>query len=236
MSIMKKVKKWTYGKPPGFPPFPMPPMSPPLALDRESFNELKHLIILVILTDKPDGLTGYSLQKRYKLSRTSVLRLLESLEELEYVDTKVDLVKGRSHKLFILTERGKEYLEELKKKWAYQLAFLSEIAPPEEYGHPLMSIGLQRRFLFEIPDFESKDDALDYFRGLRSHLKQLHTRFERRKIIINNVRTALDKIISQIEKMEDFNLENISKLLENVRENIMKLDREANEDKEYEVE
>lgn len=233
---MKKVKKWTYGKPPGFPPFPMPPMSPPLALDRESFNELKHLIILVILTDKPDGLTGYSLQKRYKLSRTSVLRLLESLEELEYVDTKVDLVKGRSHKLFILTERGKEYLEELKKKWAYQLAFLSEIAPPEEYGHPLMSIGLQRRFLFEIPDFESKDDALDYFRGLRSHLKQLHTRFERRKIIINNVRTALDKIISQIEKMEDFNLENISKLLENVRENIMKLDREANEDKEYEVE
>jgi len=233
---MKKVKKWTYGKPPGFPPFPMPPMPPPLALDRESFNELKHLIILVILTDKPDGLTGYSLQKRYKLSRTSVLRLLESLEELEYVDTKVDLVKGRSHKLFILTERGKEYLEELKKKWAYQLAFLSEIAPPEEYGHPLMSIGLQRRFLFEIPDFESKDDALDYFRGLRSHLKQLHTRFERRKIIINNVRTALDKIISQIEKMEDFNLENISKLLENVRENIMKLDREANEDKEYEVE
>lgn len=235
MSIIKKVKKRTYGKPPGFPPFPMPPRPPPLALDRESFNELKHLIVLVILSDKPDGLTGYSLQKRYKLSRTSVLRLLESLEELKYVDTKVNLVNGRSHKLFILTRMGKEYLEELKKKWAYQLAFLSEIAPPEEYGHPLMSIGLQRRFLFGIPDFKSKDDALDYFRGLRSYLKQLHMRFEKRKIIMNNVRTALDKIISQIEKMEDFNLENISKLLENVRKNIMKLDREANEDKEYEV-
>ena len=227
---MKKEKRQTYGKPTGFPPFPIPPRPPPLALDRESFNELKHLIILVILSDKPDGLTGYSLQRKYKLSRTSVLRQLKSLEEQGYVETKVDLVSGRSQKLFTLTETGKKYLEELKKKWAYQLAFLSEIAPLEEYGHPLMSIGLQRRFLFGIPDFESKDDALDYFRGLRSHLKQLHMRFEKRKIIINNVRTALDKIISQIEKMEDFNLENIRKLLENARKNIMKLDREANED------
>jgi len=145
---MKKEKRQTYGKPTGFPPFPIPPRPPPLALDRESFNELKHLIILVILSDKPDGLTGYSLQRKYKLSRTSVLRQLKSLEEQGYVETKVDLVSGRSQKLFTLTETGKKYLEELKKKWAYQLAFLSEIAPLEEYGHPLMSIGLQRRFLF----------------------------------------------------------------------------------------
>ena len=232
---MEKEKKQTYGQPLGYPPFPMPPRPPPLALDRESFNELKHLIILVILSDKPDGLTGYSLQKKYKLSRTSVLRQLESLEEQEYVETKVDLVSGRSQKLFTLTETGKKYLEELKKKWAYQLAFLSEIAPPEEYGYPLLSIGLQRQLLSEIPDFESKDDALDYFRGLRSHLKQLHMRFEKRRIIVNNVKTALDKIISQIEIMEDFSLEDIRELLENVRENIMKVDREENEDIEYEV-
>ena len=104
---MKKEKRQTYGKPTGFPPFPIPPRPPPLALDRESFNELKHLIILVILSDKPDGLTGYSLQRKYKLSRTSVLRQLKSLEEQGYVETKVDLVSGRSQKLFTLTETGK---------------------------------------------------------------------------------------------------------------------------------
>ncbi len=131
---MKKVKKWICRKPPGFPLFPIPPMPLPLVLSKEAFNELKHLIILVILADKPDGLTGYSLQKMYNLSRTSVLRLLENLEKLGYVDTTVDIVKGRSHKSYILTEKGKKYLEELKKKWARQLAFLSEIAPPEEYG------------------------------------------------------------------------------------------------------
>lgn len=226
---MEKERKQTYGQPLGYSLFPALPRPPPLALDRESFNELKHLIILVILSDKPDGLTGYSLQRKYKLSRTSVLRQLKSLEEQGYVETKVDLVSGRSRKLFTLAETGKKYLEELKKKWAYRLAFLSEIAPPEEYESPFIAIALQRQLLSEIPDFKSKDDALYYFRGLRSHLKQLHMKFERRRILMNNVRIALDKIISQIEKMKDFNLENIRKLLENARENIMKVDREENE-------
>ena len=153
----------------GQPQFP-PPM-PPIPISREDFKEIKHFFILSIIIDKKEGINGYQLQEKYQIPRGSMIRSLEELEKGEYLNVKEMTIEGRDQKIYFISEKGKEYLEQLKEKWANEFAMMSDMAPPEVYAHPFARRPHRKRIIRFIEQCESKEDALDYFRGMRSKLK-----------------------------------------------------------------
>jgi DNA-binding PadR family transcriptional regulator len=199
-----------HGPPPhppfgGFPPFLKGPFKPPLPIGREAFQEIRDFIVLMIISEFPNGITGYQLQEKYNFPRGTLVRTLQELEEKKYLESKEEIVEGRSNKFFIITELGRRFLEELKLKWANVFSMMSEISP---------SKGLRNVLLDKIKDFEDKEDAIDFFRGLRSWMKGMLKRIEKRIENLDATRVDLDRIIEEIERMDSLNKEKIMQMVE----------------------
>jgi len=64
-----------------FPPFPKGPFKPPLPIGRESFQEIRDFIVLIIISEYPNGITGYQLQDKYNFPRGTLIRTLQELED-----------------------------------------------------------------------------------------------------------------------------------------------------------
>jgi len=191
-------------------------------MTRESFKEIKQFFILIILMGKPEGITGYQLQDKYSFPRGNMLRTLEELIEKKCVKTRKTVIKGRAQKFYIITDKGKHYLEELKEKWANRFARMSDMAPPERYGNPFFKTGPKMQMIQNIDDFKSKEDALDYFRGMRSSLKTFLASLEKRKENIEITKSELDGIIENIEKMKFFNVDEIKELVSEIQKKFRK--------------
>jgi DNA-binding PadR family transcriptional regulator/uncharacterized protein (UPF0335 family) len=209
-----------WGRPerPDFPgPFPHygpPPHGgrpPPFFMTRESFTEIKHLMVLMLLADKPEGITGYQLQEQYSIPRGNLIRTLEELEQGGYVATRDAVENGRNQKYYIVTNEGNAYVERLKESWASQFTMLSEMAPPDTYGNPFMRRARMNGMLERIP--ASKDDAIDYFHGLRymisQYLERLHKRIER----LEQTKAKFDEILAEIEQMDPYDVEVVKALV-----------------------
>ena len=106
------------GRPHGYGHHKHPPgmFRPMMSMSKESFREMRRFFVLKILTDNLEGITGYQLQEKYHFPRTNVLRLLDQLEEEKYVETKEEIVDGRTNKLYLITEKGIKYNEEQWEK------------------------------------------------------------------------------------------------------------------------
>jgi DNA-binding PadR family transcriptional regulator len=188
-----------------FPPFSRRHFKPPLPIGRESFQQIRDFIVLLIISEYPKGITGYQLQDKYNFPRGTLIRTLQELEDKNYLESKEEIVEGRANKFFIITEHGRKFLEELKLRWANVFSMMSEISP---------SKGLRLVLLEKIKEFESKDDAIDFFRGLRSWMSSMLKGIEKK---INNFKRGkanLDKIIEEIEKMDTLSKEKILKMVE----------------------
>ena len=210
------------GGPPFFwlkPPFPGGHFSPPLPVSRESFQEIRDFIMLLIISEYPNGITGYQLQDKYNLSRGTLIRTLQELEDKKYLKSKEEIVEGRANKFYIITELGRKFLEELKLKWANLFSMMSEITP---------SKGLRLVLLEKIKEFESKDDAIDFFRGLRSWMKGMLQRIERKIENFKGSKADLDRIIGEIEKMDTLSKD---KIIEMVEDSIKKREEYENNEK-----
>jgi len=188
-----------------FPPFPKGHFKPPLPIGREAFQEIRDFIVLLIISEYPNGITGYQLQDKYNFPRGTLIRTLQELEDKNYLKSKEEIVEGRANKFFIITELGRKFLEELKLKWANLFSMMSEISP---------SKGLRLVLLEKINEFESKDDATDFFRGLRSWMKSMLKGIEKRIESFKQSKANLDEIIEEIEKMTFLNKERIKEMVE----------------------
>ncbi|MHA1681613.1 MAG: PadR family transcriptional regulator [Promethearchaeota archaeon] len=188
-----------FGPPPGAGPFDAPP---PLPLTREDFMEMKHIFVLLIIQGHPDGITGYRLQERYSFPRGTLLRILAELEENEFVETKELVEGGRKQKVFSLNDKGIEYLEGLKEKWALQFAMLSDVAPPERYAFPFHEPRRGGNMLDIIDNLESKQEADDFFRGMRGRVTGLRNRLSNRLDDVNGMLDGINGIIDAIGGME----------------------------------
>jgi DNA-binding MarR family transcriptional regulator len=173
--------------------------------------------MLTILADNADGITGYQIQDKYKIPRSNVIRILDKFEQQDYVETEESVIEGRAQKKFRLTTKGKEFLDELKEKWAMQFAFFSELAPPERYGDPFIRPGLYKRMVSDIKDFESPEDALDYFQGYRSYIKRRLSRFEKRFNRLSSVKTELDNVIQEVSTWDELKIDELKKILEKIK-------------------
>jgi DNA-binding MarR family transcriptional regulator len=202
---------------------PFPPPMPPIPISREDFKEIKHFFILSIIMDKKEGINGYQLQERYKIPRGSLIRSLDELEKGEYLKVRETTVEGRDQKIYFVSEKGKQYLEQLKERWANEFAMMSDMAPPELYAHPFTRRPHRMKMMHYIERCESKEDALDYFRGMRSRLKGSIKRLNSRIQNITQIKEQLDSIIASIEKMDILDKKKVKELLEDVKKNIRHL-------------
>ena len=220
-------------EPPPFPPFGFerhhspfrfpsrrerPPRGPPFPLTRKAFKNLKNFFMLTILADNTYGITGYQLQDKYKIPRSNVIRILRKLEKQGYVSTEESIVDGRAHKKYRITDSGKEFLDDLKEKWALQFAFFSELAPPEMYGDPFIRPNLYRRMITDIDEFQSPEDALDYFQGYRSYIKRRIAKVERRSKRLVTIKEGLDAIIQELNSWEELKIDELKALLDKIRD------------------
>jgi DNA-binding PadR family transcriptional regulator len=164
-----------------------------LPVGRESFQEIRDFIVLLIISEYPYGITGYQLQDKYNFPRGTLVRTLQALEDKQYLKSREEILEGRANKFYIITELGKKFLEELKLKWANVFSIMSEINPPE---------GLKRIIFEKVEEFESKEDAIDFFRGIRSWMKSVLNRIELRIEKLKGSKADLDRIVKEIEEME----------------------------------
>ena len=102
-------------------------------------------------------------------------------------------------------------MEDLKGKYAMQFAMLTEIAPPEKYGgfpfsrRPHLRPDIRRH----VEDFQSLDDARDFFHGIRYRVREYKKRLESRISRIEGRLNELNQIIKELEAMEEFDKDKI---------------------------
>lgn len=206
----------------GFPPFfgPKHHFRPPLPMTYESFKEIRYFMILMILADNPKGITGYQLQEKFHIPRGNLLRIMDELAEMNYVSTSESVIKGRAQKFFILSEKGKKYLDQLKEKWAERFAQISEIAAPNMFGSLFIKKGLDMILSSQIDLLESKEDALDLLGGLRLAAKNFMARITDRLNHLKNAKSALDSLIQKIEKIDEPSIEEIKNLISEFKNNL----------------
>jgi DNA-binding PadR family transcriptional regulator len=187
------------------PPFLKGPIKPPLPIGREAFQEIRDFIVLLLISDYPDGITGYQLQDKFNFPRGTLIRTLQELEDKGYLESKEEIVDGRANKFFMITELGRKFLGELKLKWANIFGTMSEIIP---------SKGIIMVLLEKVKDFEDKDDAIDFFRGLRSWTNNMLKGIEKRIEHIKGTKVDLDRIINEIEKMDSLNKDRVIEMVD----------------------
>lgn len=198
------------GPPPFGSPYLPPPFPPPPPFGRKAFQDLKIFIMLIIISEHQDGITGYQLQGRFKFSRGTLLRTLNNFEEKGYVRIKEAIVKGRAQKIYTISQSGREFLDHLKMKWASQFAGMSDMAPPEDFLGEELKVILEEH----IKDFVTKDDTEDFFRGIRSWVNSTLNRIEHRRENLLIVKSEIDEVIKKISKMEGFDLDSVKKLID----------------------
>ena len=212
----------------GFPPFFGPPghFRPPLPMTLESFKEIKYFMTLMILSENPEGITGYQFQEKFGIPRGNILRIMDDLVEKACVKTSESVIKGRAQKFFIITEKGQEFLNDLKAKWGERFTQMSEMVDPNMMGNLFMFMrkGLEMILTHQIEKIDSKEDAIDFFRGLRSKTKNFIAGMTERLDLLKSVKSELDSMVQTIEKMDKLDLEEIKKRIEVFKN---KLDEQA---------
>ncbi|MFX0092164.1 MAG: hypothetical protein ACFFBD_10420 [Candidatus Hodarchaeota archaeon] len=188
-----------------------------MPMSRKAFNEMRKLFLLKILKENKEGITGYQLQEEYHFPRTNVLRLLDRLLEDECIEVKETTVDGRAQKLFFISNKGEQLLEDLQEKWSDSFANMSDMAPPERFRHPFMRGKHRFNFVRRIDEMSSKEDVIDFLRGYRSRIKYGQKKLEMRLQNITDLRKNLDELIEFTEKMSEFDKDKIKQKIKEIR-------------------
>jgi len=182
------------------PTFPGFHFKHPLLMGREFFQEIRDYMLLLIISEYTDGITGYHLQEKYNFPRGTLIRTLQDLEDKDYLSSKEEIIEGRTNKFYMITEEGKSFLGELKLKWANLFGIMAELNPPE----------VMKTMIFEkIDEFQKKPDAIDFFKSIRSWIKGMIQHIEGRIQKFKRSEMDLNLMIEKIEIMDSLNKEKI---------------------------
>ncbi|MEJ2252507.1 MAG: PadR family transcriptional regulator [Candidatus Lokiarchaeota archaeon] len=197
------------------PPFPIGNSRPPVPIGRESFQEIRDYMLLLIISEQLKGITGYQLQEKYHLPRGTLVRTLLDLEERGYLYTNEEIIDGRPNKFYLITIKGRKFLEDLKLKWATIFGTLAEINPEKDMEHMLKR---------KIREFESIGDAKDFFKSLRDWQKDMLVIIEKRTEMFKTATDRLDLIISEIDKMDSLSRKKIREMVDETAKHIKEVD------------
>jgi DNA-binding PadR family transcriptional regulator len=168
----------------------------------------------MLIAEHPEGITGYQLQDKYAIPRGNLVRTLDELEHDGYVSTREDVKDGRNQKYYAITDKGKQYAEQLKEDWASRFSMLSEMAPPDVHGNPFRRPRHQRRMLDHVDALETKEDALVYFRDIKRSLESFLDHLDRRVKRTEQTKVIIDEIIKKVESMEKFDAKAIKDVVQ----------------------
>jgi DNA-binding PadR family transcriptional regulator len=192
---------------------PTMPFGPPMV------KEMMYLVFLWTISEESEGITGYELMKTYGIKRSNVYRSLKELEEeLGYLTSEEKIVDGRAHKLYKITEKGKNHLSELRESWTRRIAFLMDITPPPPppMGHHHPPFSKKRRsdlFIDQLSKFKTKEEALAFVQNAREHFKGRIDRYEKRIDGLKISLKSIDDIESKINEEEKYNSEEITQFV-----------------------
>lgn len=177
-------------------------------------KEMSQLVFLWTISEETEGITGYDLQKNYKVKQTNVYRTLKDMEEKGYITSEEAIVKGRAQKLYKITEQGKVKLRELRDDWTNQIAFLSDIIPPPR--RPLIRIRHSRRpsLIEQLKKFKTKEEAKKFLQALEKHYEKRKEQLQQRMINLNSTLKIITEITIKVEKMDDYSTEEIEKIIQ----------------------
>ena len=190
---------------------PFPTFRPHLPFGPKFVKEISRLVFLWTISEESEGITGYELQKNYKAKQTTVYRVLKGMEEKELLTSEETIVKGRAQRLYKITEKGKEYLIELREKWTTRIAFLTDITPIGMHPPPIF------RRKSKIHDYlkkvETKEEMLEFLEGYKEHINRRKTQLEKRlKNYVDNL-DKLDEIIRKVSEKDTFDQEDKKQLV-----------------------
>lgn len=189
-----------------------------LPMRKENIHELRYFFILNLLNDYPEGITAYQLQENFRFPRGNLLRILEDLEEKNYVDIKETVVNGRAQKLYSITQEGKDFIENFKKKWAGFFSNMSDYAPFEKFGNPFIEKNIREILLNELSECKDKEEAIDLVRGMRIDIVRRRNKIQERLEMMDDLKKNIDELVKFLENEKDLNIENIRKFIENQKD------------------
>ena len=195
-------------------PYQHPRFRPPMPFGPGMVKEMSQLVFLWTIAEETEGITGYDLQKNYKVKQTSVYRTLKDMEEKGYIISEETIVNGRAQRLYHITEKGKEKLRELRENWTNQIAFLSDITPPPR--GPLIRIRHSRRptLIEQLKKFTTKEEVMKYLSDLEKHYEGRKLQLQQRMLNLNTTIKTIGDITSKVDKLDEYNIEEVEKIIQ----------------------
>ncbi|MHA1229710.1 MAG: helix-turn-helix transcriptional regulator [Candidatus Helarchaeota archaeon] len=195
---------------------PFGPMAPPIPVRHQGIREIRNLFILWIIKDEKEGIYAYQLQEQYNIPRGNLLRILNSLEKEGYVKSKEKIVKGRAQKLYFITDKGVDYLNQLREKWSERFAIMQDITTPL-FGHFIPKEPRFRLFLENVERFVNKKDAIEYFKKLRERFEEHYEKIKKRLNNIEFTKDRIDELLKKLEETKDYTPSKLRELLKNMK-------------------
>lgn len=190
---------------------PFPPFRPHMPFGPGLIKEMSQLVFLWTISENPEGITGYELQKNYKTKQTNVYRALKYMEDEGFLSSEETIITGRAQRLYKITEKGKERLTELRETWTTRIAFLTDIAPIGKHSPPFFRRrpGIQEYW----EKIETKDEMLEFLSRYKEHIIRRKTHLENRLKNYENNLEKLDAIIKKVSEKEIFDNEDKEQLM-----------------------
>jgi DNA-binding PadR family transcriptional regulator len=200
-----------FGPPHGFPPL-------------KEFESIRELIFMWSISESVDGITGYELKSLFSIPQTSVYRVLNVLEEKEFVKADEKIVEGRVQKRYMLTESGHAKLDELKRSIGAKLSILFEITNDARGNGGTSSFIDARVAIFKnrMRNVESKEDALFYLDNFAEMSNRQHKMLEIVVETSGKISTIIGKLRALVEAMDVYSPEPLFEFIDKEIENLEK--------------
>jgi DNA-binding PadR family transcriptional regulator len=193
------------------PPRPFPSFRPHLPFGPKLVKEMSHLVFLWTISETPEGITGYELQKNYKVKQTTVYRTLKDMEDLGLLASEETIVKGRAQRLYKITEKGREHLVDLREMWTARIAFLTDIAPFSKHPPPIFR---RRSRIHEyLEKVETKEEMLEFLAEYKEYLTHRKTQLLNRINHYDKNLEKLEEVIKIVSEKETFDQEDKEQLV-----------------------
>ncbi len=188
-----------------------PPFRPHLPFGPKLVKEMSQLVFLWTISEAPEGITGYELQKDYKVKQTTVYRTLKSMEDLELLSSEETIFKGRAQRLYKITDKGKEHLVDLREMWTARIAFLTDITPFGKHPPPIFRRRSRMHDYLEM--VETKEEMLEFLEDYKEYITRRKTQLMNRLEHFEKNLEKLEEVIKKVSEKETFDQEDKEQLV-----------------------
>ena len=150
-----------------------------------------------IIAAHSDGITAYQLQSNYHFPRSNVIRYLGQLEESEFLTIEECILDGRANKLYTLSQKGFDYLAELKLKWKKRFAMMDELTST------FITEAEKDHYINKILALSDRKARIDYLNNMKNNIAYKIEDLERKKELLSELNRQISRIVENIENRNE---------------------------------